>query len=236
LEQLAPLGINLGYLASQIINFFVLFILLRFVLYKPLRNMMEKRRDRIAEGVNNAQRAEDALASAEADRQALLDEARAEAQRITSEARQRAEEAARRIEAEARDEAARIRQEADTEASQEKEAALAEMREQIVSLSMAAANHLVATGLDDKRQKELVAEFFTAVPPEAKALNGEMTVVTAVPLTATEQKNFQKKLGADGVTFTVDPRILGGVIVRAGGQQVDASYRSQLTDMRASLA
>jgi len=236
LEQLAPLGINLGYLASQIINFFVLFILLRFVLYKPLRNMMEKRRDRIAEGINNAQRAEEALASAEADKQAMLDEARAEAQRITAEARQRADEAAKKIEADAREEAARIRQEADAEAQQEKEAALAEMRDQIVSLSMAAANHLVSTGLDAKRQKELVAEFFASVPPEAKSLDGAMTVVTAVPLTATEQKKFQKELGSDDVTFSVDPQILGGVIVRAGGQQVDASYRSQLSGMRASLS
>jgi F-type H+-transporting ATPase subunit b len=235
LERLAPIGINLGYLATQIINFLLLLLILRFVLYKPLLNMLEKRRERIAEGMNNARRAEEALASAEADKQALIDEARVEAQRITAEARQRAEEAAKRIETEAREEAARIHQEADIEAAQEKEAALAEMRDQIVSLSMAAANHLVSTGLDAKRQKELVTEFFTAVPPEAKALDGAMTVVTAVPLTATEQKNFQKKLGADDVTFTVDPRILGGVVVRAGGQQVDASYRSQLAGMRASL-
>jgi len=236
LEQSAPLGINLGYLASQIINFFVLFILLRLVLYKPLLNMMEKRRERIAEGVNNARRAEEALASAEADKQAILDEARAEAQRITAEARQRAEEAAKRIEADAREEATRIRQEADAEASQERETVLADMREQIVSLSIAAANHLIGTGLDEKKQKALVADFFASVPPEAKALEGPLTVITAVPLTAAEQTKFKKELGADDVTFTVDTRILGGVIVRAGGQQVDASYRSQLSEMRASLA
>lgn len=236
MEALNALGINAGLLLGNVINLVLMIAMLSVLAYKPVVNMLQARRERIAEGVNNARRAEEALASAEADKQAILDEARAEAQRITAEARQRAEEAAKRIESDARDEAARIRQEADAEASQEKETVLADMREQIVSLSIAAANHLIATGLDDKKQKALVADFFASVPAEAKALDGPLTVVTAVPLTAAEQNKFKKELGSDDVTFSVDTRILGGVIVRAGGQQVDASYRSQLSEMRASLA
>jgi F-type H+-transporting ATPase subunit b len=236
LDKLAPLGINLGYLLSQAVNFFILFFLLRAVLYKPLLKMMDDRRDRIAEGVNNARRAEEALASAEADKQAVLDEARAEAQRVIAEARQRAEETASQIKAEARDEATRIVNQARDDAGKEQEMLLTDMREQIVSLSMAAAHHLIGKSLDAKRQKEVVKDFFSAVPAEAKVLSGNIEVITAVPLTDAEKNKFKTELKAETITFVVDSSILGGVVVRAGGRQVDASFANQLQQMRVSMS
>ncbi len=109
------------------------------------------------------------------------------------------------------------------------------MRDQIVSLSLAAANHLIGESLDEKKQKALVADFFTAVPDEVKSLSGDLEVVTAVPLTDAERKKYTDALGAENVTFTVDPAILGGVIVRSESEQVDASYASQLVELRESL-
>ncbi|HQE17263.1 MAG TPA: F0F1 ATP synthase subunit B, partial [Aggregatilineales bacterium] len=118
-EALDSLGINVGLLIAHIINLVLMLILLRAVAYKPILNMLEQRRERIAEGINNARRAEEALASANADREAILDEARAEAQRLTAEARTRAQEAASQIEQEARAEARRIVEEARREAQAE---------------------------------------------------------------------------------------------------------------------
>ena len=44
------LGINLGYLLVQIFNFIILFMVLKAWVYKPLINMLEKRRATIAKG------------------------------------------------------------------------------------------------------------------------------------------------------------------------------------------
>lgn len=237
MAQLAPLGLNLGYLALQIVGFLLLVLALWAILYRPLLNALANRRERIAEGLNQAREAEASLARAESDRQKLLDEARQEAQRITQEARARAEEAARALETEARQESQRIREAAQAEAAGERDRQLADMREQIIALSIAAANHLLGQNLDEKRQRQLVTDFFTDVPADVRRLAGEnVMVITAVPLSADEQQRFQKELGASDVTFRTDPGILGGVVVRAGAQEVDASFRNQLTAMRASLS
>lgn len=236
MDALDKIGINLGLLIANVINLTLLIVLLRLVAYRPIVNMLRQRRERIAEGINNARKAEEALASAEADRQAVIEEARAEAQRILSEARSRADEAAGQVKADAREEASRIVSQARQDATAEKEMALAGMRDQIVSLSIAAANHLIGVGLDESRQRRVVEDFFTAIPDEAKRLGGELEVITAVPLTGDEQAKFRRALNSDDITFAVDPAILGGVIVRAPGEQVDASFAHQLDGLRMSLS
>jgi flagellar biosynthesis/type III secretory pathway protein FliH len=110
------------------------------------------------------------------------------------------------------------------------------MREQIVALSMAAANQLVHSGMDEKSQRAEVERFFTALPAEAATLGDGLVVVTAVPLTDKEKAAAKKDLGTEAVEFETDPSILGGVIVRAAGQQIDASFASQLSGMRMSLS
>jgi F-type H+-transporting ATPase subunit b len=235
-EQLAPLGINLGLLFVQVVNFLIILLILWALLYKPLLNMLKQRSERIGEGLNNARRADEALASAEADRQKILDEARAEAQRITAEARTRADEAAAKIKADAQAEAKRIGELARVEAGTEKDRVMADVRDQIVSLSLAAANHLIGKNLDEKKQREYVQDFFTGLPKAAKKLSGDVTVITAVPLKTDEQKKFQKELGVKDIAFKVDPSILGGVIVRAGGEQIDGSFANQLSALRTSLS
>ncbi len=236
MAQLAPLGINLGLLFAQIIAFLILVLVLWAALYRPMSNMLRQRSERIAEGLNNARRAEEALASAETDKQKILDEARVEAQRIAADARTRAEEGAAKVKSDAQAEAKRILEAARSDAETEKERVMADMRDQIVALSLAAANHLIGQNLDEKKQIQYVQQFFTSLPPEAKKLSGDVTVITAVPLKAEEQKKFQKELGAKQIIYRVDPSILGGVIVRAGGEQVDGSFANQLAALRSSLS
>jgi F-type H+-transporting ATPase subunit b len=235
-EALGSLGINLGLLIAYTLNVVGMLIILRLVALDPIINMLEQRRSRIAEGINNARKADEALASAEADRKKVLDEAHVQAQELVAEARARAAELEAQMKADAQAEARRILEQAEADATAERNRALAEMREQIVSLSIAAANHLVYSGLDEKSQRAEVEKFFTALPAEAASLGDGLVVVTAIPLTDREKAAARKDLGVEDVVFETDPRILGGVIVRSAGQQIDASFASQLTSMRQSLS
>jgi F-type H+-transporting ATPase subunit b len=235
-EALGSLGINLGLLIAYTLNVLGMLVILRLVAFKPIVGMLEQRRSRIAEGINNARKADEALASAEADRKKILDEARVEAQQLVAEAHARASELETQMKADAQAEARRILEQAQADAASERDRTLSEMREQIISLSMAAANHLVYSGLDEKSQRAEVEKFFTALPAEAASLGDGLVVVTAVPLTDKEKDAARKDLGVENVVFETDPSILGGVIVRAAGQQIDASFASQLTSMRVSLS
>lgn len=233
---LGSLGINLGLLIAYILNVLGMLVILRLVAFKPIVGMLEQRRLRIAEGINNARKADEALASAESDKKKVLDESRAEAQQLVAEARARAAELEAQMKADAQAEARRILEQAQADAAAERDRTLAEMRDQIVSLSIAAANHLVHSGLDEKSQRVEVEKFFTALPAEAASLGDGLVVVTAIPLTDKEKAAARKDLGVENVVFETDPGILGGVIVRASGQLIDASFASQLSSMRMSLS
>lgn len=65
-------------------------------------------------------------------------------------------------------------------------------------------------------------------------------VTSAVPLTGEEQAALQARLkarfGGDlDFRFTVDPAVLGGVIVRVGDQVIDGSVAGKLDALRESL-
>ena len=50
------LGISCGLLVSQIVNFLLLMVILRLVLYKPVLNMLDQRKERIAQSMKDAER------------------------------------------------------------------------------------------------------------------------------------------------------------------------------------
>lgn len=241
------LGINLGYLLVQVFNFAILFVVLRAWVFKPLIAMLEERRARVAQGLEDARIAEEARQNAEAEAEEILSEAQQKANQRVREATERAEEAAREVRAEAEEQAREILESARKEAEQTRKEALGELRGQMASMVMAAAQKVVGESLDDAQQRRLIDEFFSGVKSgkvvvvEGEPLQGqEAEVTSAVPLTDAEKEQVRKdvvaRLGGDAtVTFTVDPDILGGLIVRVGDQLLDGSVAGKLENMRQSL-
>jgi F-type H+-transporting ATPase subunit b len=247
LDALAPLGINLTFLISQIVNFIVLLLVLRAWAWKPIRRMLEQRRERIAQGLEDARVAAEARANAEKEAQAILGQAQADANQRIREASERAEQVAREIRAGAEKEAAGLREAAAGEADQARTAALGELRGQVAALAIAAAQKLIGESLDEKRQRHLVEEFFSGIKEgrvvvlEGAELQGASAEVTsALPLNEAEQetvrKQLAKPLGAGATTsFRVNPAILGGLIVRVGDKVIDGSVAGKLEGLRQSL-
>ncbi|HLA43126.1 MAG TPA: F0F1 ATP synthase subunit B [Aggregatilineales bacterium] len=229
------LGINPGFLIAQIINFVLVFGLLYWFGWDKLMAFLDRRSEEIAKGLEDARIAAEARANAEADAQKIRADARAEAQKVIAEARASAEERARPIIQAAEEDAARIRAEAQERAREEREAALGNVRGQVVSLSIAAANKLIGEAMDKKQQEKIVNEFFTTATTDIKGLGDGLEVTTALPLSDSEKSSISKSLGGSVATWHVDPSILGGIVVRAGDRVVDGSVRSNLISLSASL-
>jgi len=226
------LGINGGFLIAQIVNFLLIFALVSLVWKNALR-FLDKRSATIAEGLENARKAEEKLAHAQADYDAKLAEAETQARHKITEAVTRADEIAGAIRAKAEAEAQHIRERAREDAEAERNLILADMRGQVAALAMAAAHKLVGEALDEQRQRALVSEFFSKVPAEVTSVGADVLVevTSALPLTDAEKKKAQETIGASDVTFKVDPSILGGLVVQAGDRVVDGSYLGQLREM-----
>ncbi len=245
---MAKLGLNLGFLLFQIFNFAVLCILLYAWAYKPILNMMEKRKQKIAQGLEDARIASEARANAEQDAAKILAEAQNKANQVVRESTERAEAAALEIRATAELEATKEREAALAEVQQERDRMLGDLRSQIAALAIAAAQKLVGESLDEKRQHTLIDEFFSGVRAgkvqvlEGTTISGASAEVTsALPLSAEEmtavKNDVLSKVGSQAtVSFRVDPDILGGLVIRVGGKVLDASVAGQLESLRQSIS
>lgn len=234
-SPLAPLGINSGFLIAQIINFGAIFIFLLFILWRPLVNMLDARAAKIAKGLEDAAAAAKARMNAEQEAEGILAKARAEANKIIEEARARGDEVAKSIEVAARNEADKIKSDARAEAAAARDAELAGLRDQVLNISVAVAQRIIGENLDAKKQKALVDNFFSKVPAEAKNFSGSVEVVSAMPLSDAEQSKVKEEIGASDVVFSVDPNILGGLVVRSADRVVDGSVRGNLSNLASRL-
>jgi F-type H+-transporting ATPase subunit b len=88
IEQIARIfGVNWPHLIAQIISFCIVCALLRRFAYRPVLAMLEERRERIAEGLANADLIKAELARTEAKRQEIMAQVNAQATRLIDEAR-----------------------------------------------------------------------------------------------------------------------------------------------------
>jgi F-type H+-transporting ATPase subunit b len=80
-------GVDWSHLIAQIISFSIVCTLLYFFAYKRVLAMLEERRQRIAEGLANAEKIKTELARAEAQRLEVLSQANTQATKLIEEAR-----------------------------------------------------------------------------------------------------------------------------------------------------
>jgi F-type H+-transporting ATPase subunit b len=156
---LEALGINLGYLISQIVNFTLLAVLLYFVAYKPILRMLDERSARIKKGLEDAELASQRASAMEEEFEQRMVEARKEGQEIIAQATQMSEKARQDILDKAREEARAQIDKAREEIARERELAMAELRQQVADLSLVISEKVIGATLDDQRQRQLIADF-----------------------------------------------------------------------------
>jgi F-type H+-transporting ATPase subunit b len=150
-------GLNLGLFLSQVISFVLVAALLRRFAYKPILNVLHERRERIAEGLRNADEIKQQLAKAEQRHQEILAKANVEAQRMIDEARESAGHLAERREQEAIAAAEQILAKAREASVLEHERTMAELKREVGRLvvdTTAKVTGKVLTSDDQRRLQE----------------------------------------------------------------------------------
>ncbi len=157
------LGINLGYLISQIINFVLLLVILRVFLYKPIVNMLDKRRETIRTDLEEAENARSQAEAAKQEYEKQLEEAREERRSILAQAREQADKMREDLLDKARGEAQGLVAKTEEEMQSLRRQALAGAQDEIVELAMAAAGKVVGEALDPKAHRRLIQDFIAEV-------------------------------------------------------------------------
>ncbi len=147
-----------GTLLFQFLNFFILVAVLAKFAYKPMLKVLEERRNKISSDLNDAEQSRLAAERLKADYEKQLQTARTEAQAIIDKAVKQAE-AEGRVQLETiRQQIAREKEMAHAEMVSEREAAVREMRKEVVSLSLAVAEKLLEKNMNTDMNSKLIKE------------------------------------------------------------------------------
>ena len=163
------LAINFFWIAVASANFIVFATILYLAFGKQVSAMLASRRERIEQGLRDAEQARRDRESAEQERLAALAEARRESNDILARAQKVAQETRDADIAATRDELERMRARATDEIEAEKSRALAELRGEVAELALQAAGRVVRETMTDQRQRRLVEEFLAEPASESKS-------------------------------------------------------------------
>lgn len=154
----ASLGINLPLLVVFIINFIVLFVLLRLFLYKPVLKMLDERAKRTKEGMELAEATKREYEQAKGEVQKQIEKGRQEAQAIIAQAIQTGERLREESRQEATKQAQVIVDRTRMELETERDKIIDEMRREFVDISIAAAEKVIKETLDKEKHRKLIEE------------------------------------------------------------------------------
>lgn len=142
-----------------LIVFSILLLAVKHYAWGPVKEMMEKRRQKVIDDLDQAasdRKKAEILAN---EREAALKNSRQEATQILSDAKINAQKIGKQIVSEANAEASAIREKAKADAAQAKTDALNEARDEVADLSVTIAEKVIAKNLSAADQKDLVDQF-----------------------------------------------------------------------------
>ena len=157
---------------SQVISFAIVAFLLQKFAYKPILNVLEERRNRIAEGLANAEKIKQQLAASEQRVQDILTKANADAQKMIDEARASAQALADKRAQQAITEAEQIIARAHEATTIERDKTMAELKREVGRLVISTTSKVTGKVLTSDDQKRLSDEAAreVAAGPQAKVV------------------------------------------------------------------
>ncbi len=148
-------------LLGQIISFSIFtWFCLKYV-WPPLIQAMEERQNKLAAGLQDAEKAEDALKRAEVDAEERIKEAKGQAAALIEQANRRAAQIVEEAKEQAKTEGERLKSQAETEIEQEYNRAKERLRTEVAVLVINGAEKILGSSVDQSAHKSLMDKFAT---------------------------------------------------------------------------
>lgn len=160
------MGIGIAWqgLIAQLVSFAILFVILTFLLYRPVRRILDERSNRIKESMEQAEQIKVKMAETEERVREQLEAARREGQTVMAQAGQMGERVKEEARLEARREAESIMARGRVEIDRERDEAIEDLRRQFVELAILAAEKVINETLDKERHRRLIDEVLEEGP------------------------------------------------------------------------
>ncbi len=160
MEESGPFALTVDpyWILVSIVQFLILYWLLRRFLWGPVTGMLDERARRIREGLDMAEAAKVERERMKQEVEQLLAQARREAAEIAARTSGAAEAAAADIRTEAKAEADRIREKGRTDAAQLHDQALAQLRRETASMVVLAASRILGREVSAEQHRALIEQ------------------------------------------------------------------------------
>jgi len=220
-------------IAIHLVNIVIFYLIVRLLVYKPVRKFMDARTARVQGEKDEAKRLMDEAQKAQAEYAGKLAGADDACRQLLADGRKTSTEASQKVLEEAKQDAAKIVSDARAEADELKARALDDAKSELADVAVDMAGRVLR--LDDYVQANV-----KSAPAQ---LQGEKngTLKTARPCSDDElariRGQLERLLGCRlTLDAVVDPSLLGGYCAYIDGTVYDFSYSAQLGAMKQKLS
>lgn len=220
-------------IAIHLVNILVLYVLLRVLIWKPVRQFMAGREERVAAQMEQAKALQAEAEKIKADYDARLVDVQATCEKMLSEGRLAAQTTGQKYIDKARVQADAILSEARAQADEEKRRAMDEVKEELADLAVDMASRVLR--FDEQTRRNILLGTGT------KTGNRKGVLKLAAPCDSKELSTIidrlERLLGCHlELTTEIDSSLIGGFAALVDGKVYDFSYVTQLTAMQQKLA
>jgi F-type H+-transporting ATPase subunit b len=239
---------NIWTLLFQIINFVVLLVILKRILYKPVREVMEKRRGMIEQKVREAEHTRNEAQALRDKYQAEMNGLKELKSRMLEDLQGEVNDERKRLIGKAREDADRIAAREKVLLNAEKQTIEAEIKEKILDSVSVFSSNLLRDITDETLHKAAFRKFIGELgsfAPKLRKMKEEtaplaIELAAAYPLNAGDIEKVRETVQSHTartvvVTAVVDHSLIGGVRMKAEDQLFDASLAGQILALKEKL-
>ncbi|MEA3273492.1 MAG: F0F1 ATP synthase subunit B [Patescibacteria group bacterium] len=163
MELIEKLGIDWKILIAQIINFSLLLAILYYFLYKPILNVLEKRRKKIKKSLREADAINKRMENVRLEIEKKITQSEKEATQIIKDTKIQMDKDRERIRREAIAESEEIKKEAKEMVKQERKGLIDEAKKELGELVITLSEKVIQRNLQDVDRKKLDQELIDSV-------------------------------------------------------------------------
>lgn len=155
--------INISEVLAAIINFIILYLILKHFLFVPVMSTMENRENSIKQNISKAEADREEAEALKLKNEDILKIAKEEGKKITEEHKKRAEIMFKEIVSDANKEAQVIMERSKVEIEREKEKAENEIKSKVIDLAVMLSAKALEKSIDEAEHRRLIEDFLAKV-------------------------------------------------------------------------
>jgi F-type H+-transporting ATPase subunit b len=163
LQSFAQIGFDWRMAFANLINFLIVFVVLKYFVFQPIKRILTERKEKIQQGLEDAKKAKRDKVMAKEKYEKKINQAKTEANSILADAKEEKQEIMKEAREEARKEADRIKAEAREQIETEREQMQAQLREHTAELVIDSVEKILQKNVDEQTDREVIESMINQV-------------------------------------------------------------------------